>query len=98
MMEDNGRFAGEVVAQLRRTEGERGEGHKTARTAEELRRLLEVCGFGLATADALPSNSRLRGRMAALLGPELGGSRILLRGSTVAAPKAFAFPEFDSAP
>ena len=61
LVERNGRALGEVVRHLRRPDADRGEAAGTVRSPEELRRLLEVAGFGITGAHGL-GGGRLRGR------------------------------------
>jgi hypothetical protein len=75
LVERNGRYLPEVVRHLRRADSERKEGAAMVRTAEELRRLLEVAGFGIEAALGLPGG-RLRAR---LLG-DGGHASVYLRG------------------
>jgi hypothetical protein len=60
VIDRNGRYAPEVVRNLRRPDSERGEGKGTVRTVEELRRLLEPAGFGISSAHALGGRRRDR--------------------------------------
>jgi len=61
--EPNGRSAVRVSRSLLTSAGDRGEGKGTARTVEELRRLLETGGLGLTGAWAAPA-ARRRERVA----------------------------------
>jgi len=81
LCERNGASVFEVVRNLRRDEGQRGEGRGTVRTAQELRRLLESAGLGVGQAWGLaPSGgARLRGRVPG----GAGWPRLFLEGRRV---------------
>jgi len=50
LFDRNGGSAVEIARNFRRSDEERGEGKSTARSAQELRRLLEVAGLGVTAA------------------------------------------------
>ncbi|MCP4870308.1 MAG: hypothetical protein GY898_16515 [Proteobacteria bacterium] len=75
LLEPNGRYLPEVIRHLRRDDSQRSEARGTVRSGEELRRLLEVAGFGIEEAWGIPG-----GRLRARLPSEGGHAWILLRG------------------
>jgi len=78
VVDRNGRYLRAVLANLRADEAGRGEARGTWRTAEELRRFLEVEGLGIESAEALASG---RGRLAGrVLGAGSTAARLVLRG------------------
>ena len=66
LLDRNGRYLPEVLRNLRRPAEQRGEGRGTVRTVEELRRLLEPAGFGIAQARSLSPRRRDRALQGAL--------------------------------
>lgn len=79
LVERNGRFLPEVVRNVRRPDSERGEGRSTVRTAEEIRRLVEVAGLGIVDAWGVPPEGR-RGRLAVAVAGDVGAAWVMLRG------------------
>lgn len=79
LVDRNGRFAPEVLANLRRPESERGEGRGTVRTVEELRRLLEPAGFGIEGARGLSGGRRAR-LLQRTLGPDATSMWLVVEG------------------
>jgi len=80
LVDRNGRYLPQVVRSLRQPESERGEGRGTWRTAEELRRLVEVVGLGITGSFSLPEVGK-RGRLARLaLGGTGGAAWLALLG------------------
>lgn len=78
--EPNGRSAVRVSRNLLAPASDRGEGRGTARTVEELRRLLETGGLGLTGAWAAPATRR-RDRIARrVLGAEAAAPWMLVTG------------------
>jgi len=75
LVERNGRYLPEVWRHLRRSDADRRESSGMVRSAEELRRLLEVAGCGIEQAFGIPG-----GRLRARLPSEGGHARLLLRG------------------
>ncbi len=60
LLDRNGRYVPEVLRHLRRPDAQRGEGRGTVRSVEELRRLLEPAGFGIAQARSFALRRRDR--------------------------------------
>ncbi len=79
LLDRNGRYGPEVLRNLRRPDEERGEGKGTVRTVEELRRLLEPAGFGVARARALAPRRRDR-LLQRALGADVASEWLLVRG------------------
>lgn len=75
LLERNGRYLPEIVRHFRRDDAERSEAAGTVRSGEELRRLLEVAGFGIEDAWGIPG-----GRLRARLPSDGGHAWVLLRG------------------
>ena len=81
LCEPNGRSALAMARNL--VADQRGEGRGTARTVEELRRLLETCGLGLSAAWGLGGAGK-RGRLARrILGEDLGADWLLVTGRAI---------------
>lgn len=81
LCEPNGRSASAVARNL--VADQRGEGRGTARTVEELRRLLETCGLGLSAAWGL-GGARKRDRLVRrVLGEDLGADWLLVTGRAI---------------
>lgn len=87
MVEPNGQAARESLRLLRTSADRRGEGGATLRSAAELRRLLETCGFGLNGAWAWVGPSKRQRLVSAVLGPGLGAGWLVLRGRTLGPPR-----------
>jgi len=79
LLERNGAHAPEVVRNLLRDRDERGEGKATLRSGPELRRLLEVAGFGITEAWSLAGPGR-RARVLAAAGT---AAWLVLRGRRI---------------
>ncbi len=80
LVDRNGRYLPQVVRSLRQPDSERGEGKGTWRTAEELRRLVEVVGLGITGSFSLSEVGK-RGRLARLaLGGTGGAAWLVLVG------------------
>lgn len=79
LVERNGAHAPEVLRNLLRPDDARGEGRGTVRSAPELRRLVEVEGFGITEAWSLPQP----GRRARLLAAAGSSAWLVLRGRRV---------------
>lgn len=82
-IEPNGRALQQIARNLATADTERGEGRGTVRSVEELRRLLETGGLGLAGAWALPAGRR-RDRLArSLLGADATAEWMIVRGRAI---------------
>ena len=86
LVDANGGSLGESLRQLQRGPERRGEGRETVRSAQELRRLLEVSGLGISSAAGLAQGRAARLRKYAPAG--VGFSQLVLSGRRVGAPAA----------
>jgi hypothetical protein len=77
----NGGSVGEVAKNLRRADTDRGEGKETVRSAQEIRRFVEVAGLGVSAAWGLSSGRRRSLRR--LLPGGSGWPLLLLEGRRV---------------
>ena len=84
LVDANGGSLGETLRQLQRGPERRGEGRETVRSAQELRRLLEVSGLGISMAAGLAQGRAAGLRKFAPAG--VGFSQLVLSGRRVGAP------------
>ncbi len=83
LVEPNGRALHRIVRSFRATDAERGEGKATVRSIEELRRLLETGGLGLAGAWAVPPRRRREALAQRVLGRDHAADWMLARGRRI---------------
>ena len=83
LVERNGRAASQIVRSLSRPDSARGEGRGTVRAVEELRRLLETGGLGMAGAWSLPPRRRRQRILASLIGQDAAAEWFVARGARI---------------
>jgi len=81
--EPNGRYAPRIARSLLAEPDQRGEGKGTVRSVEELRRLFETSGFGLAGAYVTKGQGRGARLRRRLLGSDAGSDWLLVSGSAI---------------
>lgn len=83
LVEPNGRALHRIARSFRATDSQRGEGRGTVRSIEELRRLLETGGLGLAGAWAVPPRRRRDAFVHRLLGRDSAADWMFARGTRI---------------